>query len=243
MAKQIKRFGLAIVLITVVGVVVIAPLAKSFQTGPPGQGDPEIAQAVRGLVGFGPVDVLPALAQDNNHRQMIAHARSFVADHEAELAPLVANYKSANTALVHAITWGEDTEQAYHQLNVARQAVTGAVGPLLPSLIDGLPPGQNDLPPFVQLNLELDPEMRTLDLTIAQRRAVVAAQRQRDMIILNARFMYAQRRRAETKEAFEQALQAVLTPDQLSVVQASRQRLQTRLLEMATAEVEPFQGE
>ena len=131
MAKQIKKFGPAVLLITMIGVVVIVPLAQSDP--PTGQGNPEIAQAVRGAVGFGPVDVLPALAQDNKHRQMINHARSFVADHEAELAPLVADYNSARDILAHAITWGENIEEARQAEQAARSAIVQAVADMLPA--------------------------------------------------------------------------------------------------------------
>lgn len=241
MAKQIKKFGPIVAVLALIGVFVIIPLAQSYQQGPPPMGDPSIGLFIRDVIGFGHADALPALMGDGLHRQMINHARIFTAEDQPALGVLMEHYRSAEKELRRCITWGEDTEEAYGQLQGARQAVAAVVGPLLQILIDGMPPGQNDLPPLVQLNIELDPEMRTLDLTIAQRRAVVAAQRERDRIVLNARFMYAQRRRTEAKEAFEQALQAVLTPDQLSVVQANRQLIQTRLLEMATAEVEPFQ--
>ncbi len=125
MAKQIKRFGPIVAILALIGVVVIVPFAESDPPG--GQGDPEIAQAVRGAVGFGKVDVLPAMAQDNKHRQMINHARSFVADHETELAPLVENYNSARDALAHAITWGEGIEDAREAEQAARSAIVQAV--------------------------------------------------------------------------------------------------------------------
>ena len=112
---------------------------EPLQTGI-AQSGPDLAPAVdqqsldvvagemrRGAVGFGKVDVLPALAQDNKHRQMIRHARSFVADHENELAPLVENYNSARDALAHAITWGEGIEDAREAEQAARSAIVQAV--------------------------------------------------------------------------------------------------------------------
>ncbi len=124
MAKQIKRFEPAVVLITMIGVVVIVPFAQS---DPPGSdGDPTIAMSTRRAVAFGPVDCLPALVNDNAHRVMINHARSFVTDHETELAPLVANHDAGRDALVRAITWGQEIDTARQDLESTRLAIVTA---------------------------------------------------------------------------------------------------------------------
>lgn len=240
MAKQIKTFGPIVLLVALIGVFVVIPLAQSYQQGPPLMGDPHIAKTIRGAVGFGAVDVLPALAAGNGHSGMINAALVFVADHEAELAPLVENYDSAYAVLINAITWGEDPTAARQAVEDARQAIVAGIVDLLPGLGDHVPPPLQALIDRVLANAMLDAELRPLDLTEEQRTAILAAQQERDNVTLDARNWYQTARNKEAEAAFETALQSILTPPQRNNLATFRQRLADRLDAMLIAEAEPF---
>ncbi|MEE9294243.1 MAG: hypothetical protein V3W34_04660 [Phycisphaerae bacterium] len=242
MAKQLKRFGILVFLIAAVGVVVVVPLARSYQSGPPLLGDPAIAQAVRDVVGFGPMDVLPALAQDANHRQMITHARAFVAEHETELTPLVENVQQTRKALSHAITWGQDTTQARQAVDEARSAISQAIGNMLPGMSDQVPSQHQALVSRVLANGQLDPDLRCLDLSSGQRAAILAAQNERDKVLHNARNWHQKAKNEAAKADFEAAVHAILAETQRTRLAALRQTLRTRRMEMLLAETEPFNG-
>ncbi|MCZ6653631.1 MAG: hypothetical protein O7D91_11470 [Planctomycetota bacterium] len=240
MAKQIKRFGPIVLLVALIGVFVVIPLARSYPQGPPPMGDPHIAKTIRGAVGFGAVDVLPALAAGNGHSGMINTARAFVADHQAELDPLVENYDSAYADLTNAISWGEDPTAARQAVEDAGQAIVAGIVDLLPGLDDHVPPPFQALIERVLANAMLDPDLRALILTEDQRTAILAAQQERDNVTLDARNWYQTARNEEAEEAFETALQSILTPPQRNHLASFRQHLAARLDAMLIAEAEPF---
>lgn len=238
MAKQIKRFGPAVFLIALIGIVLIVPFAQS---DPPGSdGNPAIAMSIRRAVAFGPVDCLPALVNNNAHRAMIDHARSFVADHETELAPLVANHDSARDALVRAITSGQEIDTARQNLESARLVIVTAITDMMPGLGDHIPPPLQAYIDMVLANAELDPDLRALSLTTEQREAVLAAQHERDTVTQSARNWYQPVRKNEAVEVFEETLDSILIQPQRNQLSSLRQTLASRHEEMMIAETEPF---
>ncbi len=243
MTKQIKRFGPIVVILGLIGVVVFVAFAQPGPPGPPGPpvlGDPRIALAIRRTIGFGPTDVLPAFAGDNNHRGMINLARAFVADHEAVLAPLIETFNNAHKELIHAITWGEDPTTVRQAMEDARSAIAQAIVDLLPGLSDNVPPPFQAYIDTVLQNGQLDPDLRALNLTAAQREAILAAQQQRDNVLLNARNWHQKAKNEQAKAAFEDTLQSILTQPQRNQLANIRQTLAARLQAMMIAEAEPF---
>lgn len=246
MAKQLRKLGPIVIALAVIGVLAILPFAQSDPPtdgpcdpgGPPAPlpVNPGLARTVRAAVGFGPTDVLPAVAGDENHQQMIGDGIGFCAEDEEPLASLVAARQEVHNQLVYAITWGKDTAPIYEQLAAAHEALAEAAQAMLPTLSQDLTAEQAASMSQVAENLALDPELRTLALTAEQRAAITAAQRERDAVILNASNWYQRVKCQQANDEYETAVQSILTADQSAKLAANRELLASRLEEMVAAE-------
>ena len=201
----------------------------------------ELASTLRQAIGFGATDVLPAVAGDANHRQMIALASAFVTEHQAQLTPLFVDLRAARKELTRCLTWGEDPTAARQELQDARQAMVAAISDLVSGLAALVPPAHQNLVPRVIQNRRLDPDVRVLDLSQQQRQAILQAQRDRNGVLKNARNWHKKSKNEAAKAAFESTLQSILTPQQRTALQQARQVLYNRRLAMAMAEVEALQ--
>jgi hypothetical protein len=205
-------------------------------------GEADSAQAVREALGFGPEDVLPALAGDAGHEQMIDLALDFAADHEEALAPLVEAEQQAMAELVHRLTWNQGAQDAYAQLHNARDALANQAASLLTDLDAEVPAAHAALVAQIVQNRHLDPDLRTINWTVSQREDILAGQQERDRITLNARYWYNQQAQDEARTAFEETLQTIATAPQQAALAAYRQVLADRREEMQTAEAEALEG-
>jgi hypothetical protein len=133
MARRVKQFGPYVVIAAIMFMMVVPALVHSQPAADP-TSDADSAQAGREALGFGPEDVLPALAGDAGHEQMIDLALDFAADHEEALAPLVEAEQQAMSELVHRLTWNQDAADAYAQLHNARDALAQQAAGLLTDL-------------------------------------------------------------------------------------------------------------
>lgn len=205
--KTIWRISPVALVVTVMVVAMVARLSRSGPPPPDDSGDTSNARTIRQPLGFGPVDAIPALAGDESHQEMIAAAQQFAGIHAEVLDPLLVKYDEAQRELVRQITWGNDADIAYEELEAAAEAIVDACLALSDELDDGLPILWDDL---AARNLVLDPDLRLLGLSDDQRALVVAAQKQRNSITLNAQYWHKPDALAEAEAAFEEELASIL---------------------------------
>ena len=106
----------------------------------------------------------------------------------------------------------------------------------MPDLLDDLPADDQALAERALDNLAIDADLRTLELGDDQRAAILAAQRQRDLITLNALNWHDEPVLAEAKETFEASIQSILTGEQSTALAGARALLASRMLEMVATE-------
>lgn len=241
MVQKIKSVGIYVAIATSATILLVAPFVRSQPAAEP-VGDADSAQAGREALGFGPEDVLPALAGDVGHEQMIDLALDFAANHEEALAPLVEAEQQAMAELVHRLTWNQDAQDAYAQLHNARDALASQAASLLTDLDAEVPPAQQELVARVVQNRHLDSDLRTINWTESQRQSIQAVQQERDRITLNARYWYNQQAQDEARSAFEEALQSIATTQQQGAMATFRQVLIDRRAEMQIAEAAALEG-
>ncbi len=196
---------------------------------------------MREAIGFGPTDVLPASSDESQHQEMIGEGLDFVAQSGADVSGLVAAHRTAQDAVVHALTWGQDPANAFVQLDAANGARLDAALALLPTMeyiaTDGYAnPSNADLIDTVVVNFGMDADLRPLDFSPEQRQSILDAQRTRDDVLQNAMNWYRQDKLDAANDAFEQTLTGILTADQSAQLADIRQLLEERTADTTATE-------
>jgi hypothetical protein len=186
--------------------------------GPPADpgaaADAVTARRIREALGFGPMDVLPAMVGRQAHQRMIEEGLTYLAAHEAEVTPLAEAYWAAKKELLHRIAWSNDPPTGFAELQQARQAIVDACQPLLSSLRAELAPAEQGIADRYFTNEGLDPDLRLLELSDEQREGIRNAQFERDLVTKDARNWHKPSRLETARTAFESTLQTILTEEQ-----------------------------
>lgn len=251
MARQIRRFGTVILLcISVVGVLIWFPLRYVQSDAPSDSGIAEpvaaavqLGQRVRAAVGFGPSDYLAAIGTNGQYQELIAAGVDYMNASESDVAGLISAEQAAATQVAKALAWEQDADAALEQLVAAREALSAAASEVVPALLDCVDAEQSDAANVVSTNLDLDPDLRALDLTPEQRGAIVEAQWERDRVTKNPMNWYQPIPTYDAHALFEQTLETILTSEQRILLAAHRQLLEDRMVDIATLEMAALEGE
>jgi hypothetical protein len=187
----------------------------------------------RESLGFGASHVVSASVSDEAYRQMITSGKAFARENARMVQQLSENREKAEQALVSRITWSGDVDAGYAERARSDRAIAESCQPLFTDLRDQLDPADRALADRGLANIGLDADLRALDLSDAQRELILAAQRARDAVILDARNWHNEAKLAEARADFEAVIADILTNDQQAELAAHRDLIRARAVEIA----------
>ncbi|MCG3139039.1 MAG: hypothetical protein HJJLKODD_02916 [Phycisphaerae bacterium] len=249
MARQIKRISVTAIALLMVGLFYVLPMRHAQSTEgdapPPDQATVEQAMVLRAALGVGPNDLLIAAASaadDTAHQAIITKGIAFLNANHEQLTPLITAYQQASDQVVQLLSKGEPTDDAFAQMDSARDALLTAAQGLFDEVDADIPPAYQTVLTRLIESSGLDTDLRPLNLTTPQRAALLAATRQRDTLLLDARNWYQDEVNETAKAQYETAVNAMLT-EPLRTQRTNFQQLMTAHMEAVTmAEVAMMGG-
>ncbi|MCG3139036.1 MAG: hypothetical protein HJJLKODD_02913 [Phycisphaerae bacterium] len=237
MAMQIKRISVTAIALLMVGLFYVLPMRNAQSTEgdapPPDQATVEQAMMLRAALGIGPNDLLCSVAGDTAHQAIITKGIAFLDANHEQLTPLITAYQQANDQVVQLLSKGQPTDDAFTQLDSARDALLTAAQGLFDEVDADIPPAYQTLLTRLLENSGLDTDLRPLNLTTPQRAALLAATYQRDEVLLDARNWYQDEVNESARTQYETTVTAMLTEPQ-RIQRTNFQQLITAHMEAVT---------
>ena len=183
----------------------------------------------REQVGLSPTDLAALGVEAEAHEALIEAVREHFADHAETDGAAIDRLSAARRKAAGTISWGRDPGADFDRLRTERQAVIRALGSPAEDARDLLP---EEMRPYVVravANAGIDSPYRLLNLTAEQRTQIMAMQRQRDTVLLDARQRHRPTRLDAARERFAEAVEELLTEEQQTELERFNENIEADL--------------
>ena len=168
----------------------------------------------REQVGLSPTDLAALDVEAEAHEALIEIVREHFAEHAETDGAVIDRLSAARRKAAGTISWGRDPGADFDHLRTERQAVILALGSLAEDAREMLPSGMRPYLVRAIANAGINSPYRLLNLTAEQRTQIIALQRQRDTVLLDARQRHRAARLDAARECFAEAVEDLLTEEQ-----------------------------